>query len=339
MNKRLEPQYLIIFFVILFLLVSILGKNIFPIIILAFLIPSLINKFKKHMNNLDSENVINMRPEFNFKGFKKGARFILGLIVIIILLGFSIVVVPAGETGVYHLFGKVRDSEFRSGLHLKNPLAKVTKMSIRTEEYTMSIIQGEGQIKNADAIRALTKEGLEVDLDITVLYHLEEESASGVFKNVGLNYVEKIIRPSIRSGIREIVANYEAKDIYSEKREAAAQEILVKLKDNIDPRGIIVEDVLLRNVNLPTKLSNAIQEKLTAEQEAQRYEFVLDKEEKEAERKRIEAEGQRDAQKIINESLTVNYLNYLYIRELKDREGTIYVPINPSTGMPVFKGL
>ena len=153
------------------------------------------------------------------------------------------------------------------------------------------------------------------------------------------NYIETIIRPSIRSGIREVVANYEAKDIYSEKRAEATMKITERLKSEIEPRGIVVEDVLLRNVNLPAKLVNAIQEKLTAEQEAQRYDFVLQREKKEAERKIIEAEGQRSAQQIISQSLTPNYLNYLYIKELKDREGTIYVPTNPSTGLPLFRGL
>jgi regulator of protease activity HflC (stomatin/prohibitin superfamily) len=336
MIKKIAPQQIIFLIIAFIFLSSVFGKNLFPFIILAALAPFVINKIKKYMEN---ENVINMRPNINVKGVKKGAGLIITLIIAVLVLSFSIIIIPAGETGVYHLFGKVKETELMSGLHFKNPFAMITKMSIRTEQYTMSITEGEGQVKNADAIRALTKEGLEVDLDITVLYHLEEDSASDVFKNVGLDYVEKIIRPSIKSGIREVVANYEAKDIYSEKREVAAKEILERLKRDIDPRGIGIEDVLLRNVNLPAKLSNAIQEKLTAEQESQRYEFVLQKEEKEAERKRIEAGGQRDAQKIINESLTSNYLNYLYIKELENREGTIYVPINPSSGMPMFKGL
>ncbi len=278
-----------------------------------------------------------MNPNFNF--LKKGGLIIFLIIILIVIFSGMVVIVPAGETGVYHLFGKVKDQELHSGFHFKNPLASVTKMSIRTEEYTMSITKGEGQIKGADAIQALTKEGLRVDLDITVLYHLKEDKASDIYKNVGLDYVSKIIRPNIRSGIREVVALYQAKDIYSEKRQEAAQNILKKLKEEIEPRGIIIEDVLLRNVKLPTKLANSIQEKLTAEQEAKKYDFILEKESKEAERKIIEAKGQRDAQKIINESLTENYLNYLYIKELKDRQGTIYVPTNPSTGLPMFKGL
>lgn len=111
------------------------------------------------------------------------------------------------------------------------------------------------------------------------------------------------------------------------------------LKSKLEPRGITVEDLLLRNINLPADLAQSIQEKLQAEQEAQKYDFLLDKERKEKERKIIEAEGQRDAQKIISDSLTENYLYYSYINQLKDRQGTIYVPTSPSTGMPLFRNL
>ncbi len=270
---------------------------------------------------------------------KKMAVSVIAAILLLWLFLASIVIVDAGETGVYSLFGKVKNEELSSGFHLVIPLAKVTKMSVRTEEYTMSVTEGEGKKTGADAITSLTKEGLSVDLDITVLYHLNEAQASDVYKDVGLNYEEKVIRPGIRTSIRDIIAQYEAKDIYSEKRQEAAQKILNDLKTQLEPRGIITEDVLLRNVVLPANLANAIQEKLQAEQEAEKYDFILAKEVKEKERKIIEAEGQRDAQKIINESLSTNYLYYLYIKELKDREGTIYVPTNPSTGMPLFREL
>ena len=270
---------------------------------------------------------------------KKAVAGAIAGVLLLWLFFASIVIVDAGETGVYSLFGKVKNEELSSGFHLVIPLAKVTKMSIRTEEYTMSIAQGEGRKAAADAITSLTKEGLSVDLDMTVLYRLQEDKASDVYRKVGLDYDEKIIRPSIRTSIRDIIAQYEAKDIYSKKRQEAALEILEALKTDLDPRGITIEEVLLRNVALPANLAQAIQDKLQAEQEAEKYDFILVKEKKEKERKVIEAEGQRDAQKIINESLTTNYLYYLYIKELKEREGTIYVPTNPSTGMPLFREL
>ena len=270
---------------------------------------------------------------------KKATSTAIVIIIAIIVLAKSIVIIPAGETGVYHLFGKVKDTEVKSGFHLVNPLAKITKLSIRTEQYTMSIAREEGQKIGDDSIDALTNEGLTVKLDITVFYHLVEDSASNVFKELGTDYQEKIIRPEIRSAIREVVAGYDSKSIYSDKRDEIIATIRQKMTDNIEPRGIAIEQVLLRNVILPAKLDASIQEKLQAEQESQRYDFIIEKERKEADRKRIEAEGQRDAQKTINESLTKEYLNYLYIRELKDREGTIYIPTDTENGMPMFKGI
>ncbi|HAH03967.1 MAG: Band 7 protein [Parcubacteria group bacterium GW2011_GWA2_43_17] len=343
MRQRFSPAQILPLIIVALVFFGFLGRNVFPVLVFVFIVYLIITKFKKNnfTKHMGDDNFINMDrlKKANFRLPKKIGGLVLAIIILVILIPLSITVIPAGHTGVYHLFGKVREREFSSGLHFKNPLAQITKMTIRTEEYTMSIVNDEGLKKTADAISALTKEGLQVDLDITVLYHLIEERASDVYKNVGLNYIETIIRPSIRSGIREVVANYEAKDIYSEKRAEATMKITERLKSEIEPRGIVVEDVLLRNVNLPAKLVNAIQEKLTAEQEAQRYDFVLQREKKEAERKIIEAEGQRSAQQIISQSLTPNYLNYLYIKELKDREGTIYVPTNPSTGLPLFRGL
>ncbi len=345
-----------IFFLILLFLWASAGSRLATILFIIYLIFTLknlnifqsvwgkFNKFhagsekNKSMDqtiNIDTTSIKQQIPVHA----KKAVFSIVAGILLLWLFFASIVIVDAGETGVYSLFGKVKDEELSSGFHLVIPLAKVTKMSIRTEEYTMSITEGEGKKTGADAITSLTKEGLSVDLDITVLYHLNEAQASDVYKDVGLNYAEKVIRPGIRTSIRDIIAQYEAKDIYSEKRQEAAQKILDDLKTQLEPRGIITEDVLLRNVVLPANLANAIQEKLQAEQEAEKYDFILAKEKKEKERKVIEAEGQRDAQKIINESLSTNYLYYLYIKELKEREGTIYVPTNPSTGMPLFREL
>jgi regulator of protease activity HflC (stomatin/prohibitin superfamily) len=274
------------------------------------------------------------------KKHKTSVTVVLVAITCVVLFGGSFwTIVSAGNTGVQSRFGKVYDEELSSGFHIKNPLVRVVEMTVRTVDYTMSVTQGEGERVGPDAITALTKEGLNVDIDITVLYHLQEDKASDIYRDVGLQYDEVVLRPQIRSTIREIVALYSAKDIYSEKRSEASAQILAELKKKIDPRGIEVEDVLLRNVVLPDNLANSIEAKLQAEQDAERYEFLLQTEQKEAERKRVEAEGQRDAQQIINQSLTTRYLEYLYIESLKDRAGTIYVPTNPSNGTPLFRGL
>ena len=293
------------------------------------------SKTKTTVINQDSPNI--KIP--SLKDAKKAITIVAVLILIIIALSITLTVVPAGNVGVMDFFGKVSDRELSPGINLKTPFSRVIKFDTRTQDYTMTAAIDEGQVRGDDSISALTKEGLKVSLDITVLYHLEKDQATELYKNIGRDYEDKIIRPAIRSTIREVVAQYQAVELYSEKREEANKNLLALLKKKIDPRGITVEDVLLRDVTLPAKLSDSIEEKLKADQEAQRFDFVLQKEEKEAERKRIEAAGQRDAQKIINESLTDRYLQYLYIRELKDREGTIYVPVNPNNGLPMFKGL
>lgn len=324
----------------LILLISIWPKFFIPLIIIAIILIIIFNKqvlsFINNYKTMEGQT-INYSNLAN-RGMRWIKFLVIGfiiLIVVVILLANMIVVVPAGETGVYHLFGKVRDEELHSGIHIINPLANVELISTRTEQYTMSIAPSEGNIKGDDSIESLTKEGLKVYLDVTVLYHVIENQASDVYKNIGLDYDAKIIRTEVRNAIREVTVLYDAKELYSEKRGEATSKIIAMLKERINPRGIEIEEVLLRNVSLPTLLTQAIESKLTAEQEAERYDFVLDKEKKEADRKRIEAEGQRDSQKIINESLSNQYLQYLYIQSLKERAGTIYVPYD----LPLFKGI
>ena len=248
-------------------------------------------------------------------------------------------IIPAGETGVYVYFGNVDDKELKSGFHLKNPLASVKKRSIRTEEYTMSVAQGEGEKEGNDSIDALTKEGLTVKMDITVFYAMQEDKASDIYKTLGLNYEEKIIRTEIRSSIRAIAANYEAKDLYSEKRDEVEAQIIISLKEQIEPRGITIENALLRNIILPNKLTNAISDKLEMEQQSQKMEFVLEKEKLEAERKAVEAEGIKKSQDIISESLTPAYVRWYSIEMMKDLAGSenttfLFVPTD-NQGMPV----
>ncbi len=270
-------------------------------------------------------------------GFPKKFVFVgIPLIIFVVLVLLKgLTVIPAGSTGVTTLFGRVSDKPLSSGLHLINPLRIVHKMSIRTEEYTMTI--GEGH--QDDSIWALTKEGLKVVLDITVLYHLDEQKAPMVFRDLGKNYEEKIIRPAIRTSIRDVVAVYEAKDIYSDKRQEVAQGMLDQIK-KVEERGVVIENVLLRNVNLPTELSQSIEDKLKSEQEAQAMDFVLDKEKKEAERRVIEADGIKKAQDVISRSLTPSYLRWYSIEMMRDLADSpnstfLFVPTDEN-GMPII---
>lgn len=268
----------------------------------------------------------------------------LGCVVVFLfmLIPSFFVVVDAGEVGVHSLFGKVNDNPLYPGFKFKIPFAKIIKMSTRTQDYTMTSIEEDSQYLTStagtnDAIETRASDGAVVWLDITVLYHLQGEKAPEIYKNLGVDYVEKVVRPVIRSSIRGVAANYTITEIYSTKRDEIQSTLSGEMKEELDSRGITVEDVLLRKVNLSQTLSASIETKLAAQQEAKKYVFVLEKEEKEAERKRIEAAGQRDAQQTIAQGLTSNYLYYLYIQNLKENQSTIYVPINPENGMPLFR--
>ncbi len=261
----------------------------------------------------------------------------LGCIVffLLFLIPAFIVVIDAGEVGVYSLFGNVSDTPMQPGISFKNPLAKVIKMSTRTQDYTMTSIEEDSEYLTStsganDAIEARAKDGARIWLDITALYHLQSEKAPEIYKSLGINYVEKVVRPTIRSSIRGVAANYSVTEIYSTKRSEIQDKLFEQMKDDLGERGLELEDVLLRKVNLSQTLSDSIENKLATEQN-------VEKEKKEAERKRIEAKGQRDAQKTIAQGLTTNYLYYLYIKNLEKNESTIYVPIDPDNGMPLFK--
>ena len=235
----------------------------------------------------------------------------------IFLVASMVRLVPPGNVGVVIVFGKVQEITLKNGLHLVNPFASIEKMSIRTEEYTMSSISREGQIRGDDAIEALTSEGLMVRLDVTVWYHLVPEGASEVYNKLGVKYVDKIVRPAARTSIRNVISNYKVEDIYTQNREAVSIEISENLKDAVKERKVEIERVLLRDVKLPDKVQNEINAKMAAKQEAEKMEFVLDKEKREAERKAVEAQGISDANKIIAKSLSGSYLQWYYIKTLQ----------------------
>ena len=266
---------------------------------------------------------------------------IIAMLAIMNIIGWGFfTIIPAGHTGVtYSWFGGVQDSQLSEGFHLKFPWERITPYSIRTQEYTMSSIIGEGAESQSDSISALTNEGLMVELDLTVYYRLDSSGASKLHKTVGPGYTEILIRPQSREAIRNVVAGYKAQEVYNtDTRQKISVEIQEQLSDRLSERPVIIERVALRNVRLPEKIQNAIDTKQEAEQEAIKMKFVLDKEKQEAERKRIEAEGIRDSQKTIDESLTQEYLTWYWIQSLKEHESVMYVPIG-DTGMPLMKNV
>ncbi len=252
-------------------------------------------------------------------------RPVIIAVVIGLLIGLavaSIRVVPAGYVGVVDFFGGVSPSHLNSGINLVNPLARVVNVSARTQEAT-------------EIMSIPSKEGLNVALDVTILYRLKPEAAVNIYKTVGENYQGIVLIPQFRSVARGVTVGYEAKALYTSERESLAQKFQTDLDLAVEKRGLIIEKVLLRSINLPALVSGAIEQKLKAEQDSEKMKFVLLKEQQEAERKRVEAAGIRDAQAIINASLTSQYLHYFWINTLNDNPNVIYVATEAN--MPLFR--
>jgi regulator of protease activity HflC (stomatin/prohibitin superfamily) len=238
----------------------------------------------------------------------------------VVLLGFltsCIKQIDAGQIGVKSMFGKVQDEVITSGLSLVNPLVDVSKIDIKTQNYTMSGVHNEGDVAGDDAIRVLTADGLEVVIDLTVLYRVLSTEAPKIIKETGLDFKDKIVRPITRTKIRDNAVYYTAVDLYSTKRDEFQTRIFKTIEDNFKIRGLVLEQLLVRNITLPATVKTSIEDKIKAEQEAQKMEFVLQKEKQEAERKRVEAQGIADYQRIMSSGLTDKQLQYEQIQMMK----------------------
>ncbi|MFM2061097.1 MAG: hypothetical protein RLZZ507_767 [Cyanobacteriota bacterium] len=220
----------------------------------------------------------------------RGITILIGSIALLASISRLLVIVPPGNVGVINLFGKVADNTLDSGVHVVNPFAKVLNFSTRLKD-----------IK--ENIDTTSQEGLILNLDVSLQYKLDPQKAAIVYKTIGTDEKELIIS-RFRSTVRAITANYPASAIYSTKRQEIVQKIDQQLTQDIPNLGFIVDQALLRNVKMPDTLQTAIQQKLKAEQENEQMKFVLEKERQEAERKKIEAKGIADSQKIISGGLT-----------------------------------
>jgi len=250
------------------------------------------------------------RADDYIKKFAGTVRIVGLLFLVLGVLISCIVQIDAGEVGVKKLFGNVQSDVLPSGLHFISPLYDVEKMDIKTQNYTMSGVHDEGAKQGDDAIRVLTADGLEVTIDLTVLYKVLPSEAPDIIKETGIDYTDKIVRPLTRTKIRDNAVYYDAVSLYSTKRDEFQQRIFRSIDGDFKKRGLILEQLLVRNITLPQAVKTAIELKINAEQEAQKMQFVLQKERQEADRKRIEAQGIADYQHIISESLTDKQLQY-----------------------------
>jgi len=206
-------------------------------------------------------------------------------------------VVPAGHVGVVDFFGTVSDTTLKAGINPVNPLARVVKFTVKTQELR-------------EVMDVPSKEGLTVQLELSALFHLNPEKTAEVYKTIGPDYVHVVLVPQFRSVARGVTASYDARALYTSEREQLAQTILKDLQSIVEPRGITVESTPLRKVGLPAGLTSSIEQKLQAEQESQRMQFVLQKERQEAERKRIEAQGIADFQAIVTKGISEQLLRW-----------------------------
>lgn len=267
-------------------------------------------------------------------GMPAGGRSLRSLgvvivVVILVLIGNPVRVIPAGHVGVKDFFGNVSPNVLTPGVNLVFPFTKVEKMSVKTQEVK-------------ETAEVPSKEGLTMDLEGSLLFRLDPARAPDIYKTIGPNYQEIAVEPQIRSAIREVTATYEAKALYSAERDKIASETYQLFAKMSKDRGIIAEAVLLRKIGLPAVVANAIQEKLKREQEAEQMKFVLQKESQEAERKRIEAQGVADFQRIVASGISQQLLEWKGIEateKLALSANTKVVVIgNSKSGLPIILG-
>jgi len=259
-----------------------------------------------------------------------------GLIFLLLLIFASVVQVEPGMVGVQKLFGKVSNNILESGLNFINPLVKVVMFDIKTENYTMSAVHDEGAVQGDDAIRVLSADGLEVIVDLTVLYKVIPSEAPRVLKEVGTDYRNVLVRPICRTGIRNNAVYYDAVSLYSSKRDEFQNKIFSAIESNFRERGLMLEQLLVRNITLPESVKAAIESKINAEQEAQKMTFVLQKERQEAERKRVEAQGIADYQKILSSGLSDRLLQYEMIKAINTSPNAKLIIMTNEKGLPIM---
>ena len=270
---------------------------------------------------------------FQARAGSLGAIF-LGVLALI-ATGFT--QIGAGQVGVATLFGAVDKQPLSQGLHLINPLKNVTQMSVRTE--TVSVHAGPGGGANTESVDAISSDGMRMPLDVTIYYRLAEVDAPWVYQHLGEDYARKIVVPATRTAVREALAKFSAQEAYSTKRTelTAAMETILRqhLRSLLDDykytgKAVILQQVLLRNIGIPDQVRDAIEKKLAAEQQALAMQFVLQKETQEAERKRIEARGVADFQKIVTEGISDKLLAW------KGIEATLEVSKSPNAKVVVI---
>jgi prohibitin 1 len=262
----------------------------------------------------------------NLRGAGMKILQLAALVLAVILLMASTTSIPTGNVGVLTLFGRVTGDVLPEGIHLINPLKSVEKLSVQTQSVK-------------ESANVPSNEGLILALDTSLLFRLDKSMAAKVYQTVGSDYAEKIVEPTLRAAIRASTSAHSANALYTNARELVQKQILDELTAQLAPRGVIVENVLLRDVQLPAMLKSSIEAKQQAEQDALRMSFILQKEKQEAERKRIEAQGIADFQKIVATGISPQLLEWKGIEATEKLAASANAKVviigNPKNGLPL----
>ena len=267
--------------------------------------------------------------EVGGKSVMRAIGFAILALFLIIFLFNAVVKVPTGSVSVLTLFGRVTGETLPEGIHVINPLKATNEIWIRTQE-----------IKESASVPS--SEGLVMNLDTSLIYHVNPDKAADVYQRVGPNYMSVLVEPNLRAAIREATASHSANALYTGEREMVAKQVYEQLVSKLAERGITVESVLLRDIQLPQTLKASIETKQQAEQEALAMNFRLQKEKQEAERKRIEAAGIRDFQQIVAQGISPALLEWKGIEATENlaKSGNAKVVVigNSKNGLPLILG-
>jgi prohibitin 1 len=252
-----------------------------------------------------------------------------GVVFLLILVWASVAYVPSGHVGVLTLFGRVTGDVLPEGTHFVNPFKYNNTLSVRTQE-----------VKEQASVPS--QEGLIITLDTSLLFRLDASRAADVYQKIGARYVDVVVEPNLRSTIRAVTAAHSANALYTGEREQVAQQMFNDLSTELNKRGIKVENILLRDIQLPPTLKTSIEAKQQAEQESLAMSFRLQKEKQEAERKRIEAAGIRDFQQIVAQGISPQLLEWKGIEATetlaKSPNAKVVVIGGGKSGLPLILG-
>ncbi len=231
------------------------------------------------------------------------------IFVVFAFLSSPFVIIESGYVGVKLTLGKADKEELKPGLHFIIPFIQtVEKMSVRTHSYDMT---------GGNSINALSKDGLTINVELTTLYKIVPDKASEIYVEYGKDYEDRIIKPVIRSAVRDVIAALDSSQVYQE-RDLIQKKLVEKVSGELEKRYILLDEILIRDIKLPPKVVEAIEQKRRAYEEAERMKFLVEKEKLEAERKKIEAQGIAEANRIIAGSLTREYLMWKFLENIKE---------------------